>query len=173
MPPLRGLTLPNFEQLSPPEFCESSTHTDSLGLTGRVIRIGSRFQTTLASRSPERSVLLILLNEANNLSVFNRGSVLTEIGPQDWQEFAELDLKQVHKALRHPIVIDGRNMFPCEDMRAAGFHYYSMGRPTIGPGGESNPSRDPSRSSCRPGAFPHQPASPILRRADRSDEALG
>lgn len=30
----------------------------------------------------------------------------------DWQEFAELDLTEVHKALRHPIVIDGRNMFP-------------------------------------------------------------
>jgi len=49
----------------------------------------------------------------------------------DWQEFAELDLVEIRSALRHPIVIDGRNIFRCEDMRAAGFHYYSVGRPTV------------------------------------------
>ena len=50
----------------------------------------------------------------------------------DWPEFAELDLSQLRSALRHPIVIDGRNMFRSEDMKAAGFHYYSVGRPSEG-----------------------------------------
>ena len=51
----------------------------------------------------------------------------------DWQEFGELDLAKVRKALRHPIVIDGRNLFRCEEMKAAGFHYYSVGRPAVAP----------------------------------------
>ena len=51
----------------------------------------------------------------------------------DWQEFAQLDLSRVRGSLRHPIVIDGRDMFRCEDMRAAGFHYYSVGRQTVAP----------------------------------------
>ena len=51
----------------------------------------------------------------------------------DWQEFAELDLTMVRRALRHPIVIDGRNLFQREPMLAAGLHYYSIGRPTAVP----------------------------------------
>jgi UDPglucose 6-dehydrogenase len=51
----------------------------------------------------------------------------------DWKEFAELDLALVRRALRHPIVIDGRNLFRPEQMLAAGLHYYSVGRPTALP----------------------------------------
>ncbi len=51
----------------------------------------------------------------------------------DWQEFAELDLALVRRALRHPIVIDGRNLFRREHMQAAGLQYYSIGRPTTAP----------------------------------------
>jgi UDPglucose 6-dehydrogenase len=55
--------------------------------------------------------------------------VLTE-----WEDFAALDLARMKKTLRYPIVIDGRNLFSPADMAAAGFDYYSMGRPeVIGP----------------------------------------
>jgi UDPglucose 6-dehydrogenase len=57
----------------------------------------------------------------------------------DWQEFAELDLALVRRALRHPIVIDGRNLFRREHMQAAGLHYYSIGRPTTAPAKSSQP----------------------------------
>jgi UDPglucose 6-dehydrogenase len=49
----------------------------------------------------------------------------------DWPEFSGLDLGRVRRELHHPIVIDGRNMFGPEDMAAAGFHYYSIGRPAV------------------------------------------
>lgn len=52
--------------------------------------------------------------------------VLTE-----WDEFKELDLARVRSLLRYPIVIDGRNLFELEKMRAHGFCYYSVGRPDI------------------------------------------
>jgi len=39
-----------------------------------------------------------------------------------------LDLKVVKETLRLPIVIDGRNLLNAEEVEAAGFVYYSMGR---------------------------------------------
>jgi hypothetical protein len=35
------------------------------------------------------------------------------------------------KALKYPIVVDGRNLFNPAKMAAAGFHYYSIGRPDV------------------------------------------
>lgn len=47
----------------------------------------------------------------------------------DWQEFAAVDLDRLRKTLRHPIVIDGRNLFDPEVMLDKGFSYFSVGRP--------------------------------------------
>lgn len=47
----------------------------------------------------------------------------------DWQEFATIDLDRLRRALRHPIVIDGRNLFDPEVMLDKGFTYFSVGRP--------------------------------------------
>jgi UDPglucose 6-dehydrogenase len=47
----------------------------------------------------------------------------------DWQEFSAIDLDRLRKALRHPIVIDGRNLFDPELMAEKGFTYFSVGRP--------------------------------------------
>lgn len=49
----------------------------------------------------------------------------------DWQEFAELDLDRLLYTLKFPIVIDGRNLYDPEDMQERGFHYFSVGRPTL------------------------------------------
>src|SRR5882724_4240178 len=49
--------------------------------------------------------------------------VLTE-----WKEFANLDLARVRSALKHPIVIDGRNLYDPQAMADAGLLYYSIGR---------------------------------------------
>jgi UDPglucose 6-dehydrogenase len=51
----------------------------------------------------------------------------------EWEEFATLDLKQLHAELKYPIVIDGRNLYYPEVMAANGFTYYSVGRPAISP----------------------------------------
>ena len=49
----------------------------------------------------------------------------------DWQEFAELDLDQLHQQLRYPIVVDGRNLYDPQEMAARGFTYVSVGRPPV------------------------------------------
>jgi UDPglucose 6-dehydrogenase len=48
----------------------------------------------------------------------------------EWEEFATLDLDRLHKQLKYPIVIDGRNLYDPELMAERGFTYYSVGRPT-------------------------------------------
>ena len=47
----------------------------------------------------------------------------------EWEEFAQLDLKKLHYTLRYPIVIDGRNLYEPEIMTRHGFTYLSVGRP--------------------------------------------
>lgn len=49
----------------------------------------------------------------------------------DWQEFADLDLKRLLAALQYPIVVDGRNLYNPAAMAAAGFTYLSVGRPGV------------------------------------------
>jgi UDPglucose 6-dehydrogenase len=49
----------------------------------------------------------------------------------EWQEFAELDLKRLHYTLRYPIVIDGRNLYDPAIMIENGFTYLSVGRPGL------------------------------------------
>jgi UDPglucose 6-dehydrogenase len=52
--------------------------------------------------------------------------VLTE-----WQEFRSPDFDEVKRLLKRPLVIDGRNLYDPEEMRAAGFKYFSVGRPAV------------------------------------------
>lgn len=46
----------------------------------------------------------------------------------DWEEFAALDFDRLKQELRHPIVIDGRNLYSREFMARHGFSYFSVGR---------------------------------------------
>lgn len=51
----------------------------------------------------------------------------------DWAEFASLDLRQLQKAMRYSILIDGRNLFDGDMVADQGFTYISIGRPTTAP----------------------------------------
>jgi UDPglucose 6-dehydrogenase len=47
----------------------------------------------------------------------------------EWPEFAAIDLPRLNRALKFPIVIDGRNLYQPATMLENGFTYISMGRP--------------------------------------------
>jgi UDPglucose 6-dehydrogenase len=49
----------------------------------------------------------------------------------EWPEFRDADLGMVKAALRHPVIIDGRNLWPVERMAELGFTYLSFGRPDV------------------------------------------
>jgi UDPglucose 6-dehydrogenase len=46
----------------------------------------------------------------------------------EWPEFKKLDLARARKALSHPILFDGRNLFDPKEMETLGFIYKSVGR---------------------------------------------
>lgn len=46
----------------------------------------------------------------------------------EWDDFKKLDLERTRKALTHPIMFDGRNLFDPEEMEHAGWIYKSIGR---------------------------------------------
>ncbi|MCA9372412.1 UDP-glucose/GDP-mannose dehydrogenase family protein [Candidatus Woesebacteria bacterium] len=49
----------------------------------------------------------------------------------EWNEFLQADLKKVKKMLKQPVIIDGRNIYDLEKMKALGFVYISTGRPSV------------------------------------------
>jgi UDPglucose 6-dehydrogenase len=46
----------------------------------------------------------------------------------EWEQFKKLDLDRARKALTHPILFDGRNLFDPLEMEKMGFIYKSIGR---------------------------------------------
>jgi UDPglucose 6-dehydrogenase len=110
--------------------------------------------------SPAIEIVQMLLKEGSSVTLFDpaaseRAKAVIPEGPQvkyatdmyeaaqdahalvvlsDWQEFAAVDLARLRTALRHPIVIDGRNVFDPQLMFNKGFTYFSVGRPhpTVG-----------------------------------------
>jgi UDPglucose 6-dehydrogenase len=49
----------------------------------------------------------------------------------EWNEFRRPDFVRMKKALRAPVIFDGRNLYEPQEMAAAGFTYLSMGRPAV------------------------------------------
>ncbi len=49
----------------------------------------------------------------------------------EWKEFIHPDFDRMRTLMRSPIIFDGRNLYAPARMQAAGFTYYSIGRPTV------------------------------------------
>jgi len=47
----------------------------------------------------------------------------------EWNELRDPDLDRLKAAMRTPVLVDGRNVWPGTEARAAGFTYYGIGRP--------------------------------------------
>jgi UDPglucose 6-dehydrogenase len=48
----------------------------------------------------------------------------------DWNEYRHPDFERVKRALRQPVIVDGRNLYDVEKMRELGIRYHSIGRPS-------------------------------------------
>ncbi len=46
----------------------------------------------------------------------------------EWKAFRTVDFEALRATLREPVVVDGRNLFPPESVKAAGLAYYAIGR---------------------------------------------
>lgn len=48
----------------------------------------------------------------------------------DWNEYRHPDFERVRRALKQPVIVDGRNLYDVEKMRDLGVQYHSIGRPS-------------------------------------------
>ncbi len=55
-------------------------------------------------------------------------AILTE-----WKQYVHPDFDDMRDLMREPVVFDGRNIYNPQRMKAAGFTYYSIGRPALKP----------------------------------------
>ena len=46
----------------------------------------------------------------------------------EWKAFRTVDFERLRAALASPVLVDGRNLFPPESVKAAGLAYYAIGR---------------------------------------------
>ncbi len=49
----------------------------------------------------------------------------------EWNEFRNPEFARIRKALKAPVIFDGRNIYAPEDMAELGFTYYSIGRAAV------------------------------------------
>ena len=62
-------------------------------------------------------------------SVLNGADALLLI--TDWGEFQSPNFDRIKKALKRPVIFDGRSLYDLDFMQEQGFHYVSIGRPVI------------------------------------------
>ncbi len=46
----------------------------------------------------------------------------------EWNEFRALDIERIKKSMKQPVMVDLRNIYNPDDMKAAGFDYHCIGR---------------------------------------------
>lgn len=49
----------------------------------------------------------------------------------EWGEFVNIDLAEVEAVMSNPVLIDGRNVYSADRIKATRFDYHSMGRPAL------------------------------------------
>ena len=46
----------------------------------------------------------------------------------EWNEFKQLDFKRIKQSMKHPVIMDGRNLWDGENLRSLGFSYFGVGQ---------------------------------------------
>ncbi len=103
----------------------------SLVLTARLQADGARVRAYDPVAETEARTLMRGVEFADSALEAVRGADAIVL-VTEWPEFGDLDWHEVAGATAGRIVIDGRNFLDGEDVRAAGFVYEGVGRPTLG-----------------------------------------
>jgi UDPglucose 6-dehydrogenase len=51
----------------------------------------------------------------------------------EWQVFRNPDFEAMKRAMKRPVIFDGRNLYDLDRMQETGFYYKSIGRSTVHP----------------------------------------
>ncbi len=110
-------------------------HTDdlrdapSLQIAERLVQLGARIRAydpiaMEACKSQYPNLRITYCEDA--MSVADKADALVLV--TEWPEFRELPLAPLVQRMSHAVMIDGRNLFPPEEARRAGFDYTGIGR---------------------------------------------
>ena len=77
--------------------------------------------------------LTICANSVETLTDANDAPADALLIVTEWNEFRSPDFALLKKALKQPVIFDGRNLYDSEQLARLGFSYYSIGRPSIDP----------------------------------------
>lgn len=100
---------------------------DSLTKAGaEVVAYDPEAMANVRARRPVNKNLTLVDNPYDAVKGADALIIATE-----WPDFRTPDLVRVKKALKKPVIFDGRNLFSLEKMKEEGFHYESIGRRTI------------------------------------------
>jgi UDPglucose 6-dehydrogenase len=106
----------------------------SLHIAERLLQMGARVKAydpiaMQACREQRPDLRIRCCQSAMDLASESDALVLVT----EWNEFRDLDLTAMARAMARPILVDGRNLFSPEAARAAGFDYCGIGRPNSHP----------------------------------------
>ena len=77
--------------------------------------------------------LTICANSIETLSDADNAPADALLIVTEWNEFRSPDFTLLKKALKQPVIFDGRNLYDPQQLARLGFNYYSIGRPSIDP----------------------------------------
>lgn len=105
-------------------------YAPSLEIISSLLNSGAKIKCFDPQAMPKAKKLFKNINFCSNSYEVARDSDCLVI-VTEWNEFKELDFKKIKKLLRHPLIIDGRNIYEPNDMKKLGFKYISVGRKVI------------------------------------------
>ena len=80
----------------------------------------------VAMHETERRIGKSITYAASNYEAIEGADALIVV--TDWNEYRHPDFDRIKSALKHSVVVDGRNLYDAQKMRALGFTYSSIGR---------------------------------------------
>ena len=101
----------------------------SLDIARQILREGGHVQAYDPVAMPEAGKLVEGLHLVEDPYEVAQG-VDALIMVTEWNEFRQLDMNRIQQAMRGNVLLDGRNVWEPERMRALGFRYFGVGRGT-------------------------------------------
>ena len=80
----------------------------------------------VAMHETERRIGKTITYASSNYEALEGADALIVV--TDWNEYRHPDFDRIKSTLRNPVVVDGRNLYDAQKMRALGFTYSSIGR---------------------------------------------
>ncbi len=99
----------------------------ALDIIAQLVQKGARIKVYDPAAMPRAKAVLNSVVYCKDAYQAARGADALVI-VTDWNEFQHLDLERIRGLMRRPVVVDGRNIYDRETMRALGFVYKGIGR---------------------------------------------